>query len=262
MAKWWQCMKVVWSNLLVYKINFVLQAIAPLFVFLFVKVSLWTAIYESSSASSMLGGYSLEQMLSYHLWIMIVTLVSLGAINQDLSQDIRMGRITIYLLVPFSLFEFHCASFLAKQSVKLAIALFSLGMVIVILDLPMEFSQIANAILLSLWAGLFWFFLNYFFGLLGFWLEETWTFSVMIQVITYFFSGAIIPLEFYPKWLTDILIYTPFPYLGYVPAKIMMGADIDLTFAFSVLGAWMLLMGFLTQWIFRRGIRLYTAAGM
>lgn len=257
--KWWQTMKVVWSNLMVYKFNFILQSIAPLLVFLFVKVSLWSAIF-SSTPEKQIGIYSLEEMLTYHLWIMLVTMISIGSANQDISQDIRLGRITTYLIYPFSLFEFHMSSYLAKQLVKVIIAFLTLMGVWLALGLTIDPRAAFQALLLAFWGGLFWFFLNYFFGLLGFWLEETWTFSVMIQVITYFFSGAIIPLELYPEWLRQGLIYTPFPYIGYIPAKIMMGGEVDLTQAFLVLTGWIILTAWAGHWIFKRGLRLYTAA--
>ena len=261
MGKWWQSMKVVWSNLMVYKTNFILQSVAPLVVFLFIKVSLWTAVFKGSEIDQ-IGSYNLESMLTYHLWIMLVTMVSIGAANQDISQDIRLGRITSYLIYPFSLFEFHMASYLAKQVVKLIIALITLLGVWLSLGLSLDWLMVLQALSLAFWGGLFWFFLNYFFGLLGFWLEETWTFSVMIQVIAYFFSGAIIPLELYPEWLKAGLIYSPFPYIGYIPAKIMMGEPVDLTQAFMVLSFWIALTAGAGHWIFKRGLRLYTAAGM
>ncbi len=261
MAKWFQCMKVVWSNLMVYKTNFILQSISPLFVFLFIKASLWTAIYKGAERVE-IGGYDLNQMLTYHLWIMVVTLISIGAISQDLSQDIRLGRITAYLIYPFSLFEFHFSGFLARQSVKLAIALFTLFGVVLALKLPLSVTSGGWAILLALWAGLFWFFLNYFFGLLGFWLEETWTLGVMSQVITYFLSGAIIPLELYPLWMQKILFFTPFPYIGFVPVKLIMGSEVALAQAFAVLTLWIAFIALCGYGLYKRGLRLYTAAGM
>ena len=35
-------------------------------------------------------------------------------------------------------------------------------------------------------------------------------------------SGAIIPLDFFPQWLVDILLSTPFPYLFYFPTMHLM----------------------------------------
>jgi len=260
MSKWLACMRVVWSNLLVYKINFMLQAFAPLLVFLFIKTSLWTVIYQGHPWA--IAGYSLQQMLTYHLWILVVTLISLGAASQDLSEDIRLGRITAYLLYPFSLFEFHAAGFLARQCVKLAVALLTLLGATALLGMQAPLGKIIQALTLAFLAGVFWFALNYLFGLLGFWLEETWTFTVMIQIIAQFFSGAIIPLELYPAWLVRLLALTPFPYLGFVPAKLMMGQDLNFFFALLVLLCWIIAALGLGQVVYQKGLRSYTAAGM
>lgn len=259
LKKWYQCMLVTWSNLMVYKVNFLLQMIAPLFVFLFVKVSLWTSIYEGAER---IAGYDLDQMLSYHLWILIVTLITLSQAGGEISQDIRLGRITAYLIYPFSLFEFHLAKFLANILVKVIVALVTLAGAMAAVGVTVEPMHLVQGMILSLCAAGFWFMINYFFGLIAFWLEETWTFTVMIQVITYFFSGAIIPLELYPEWLKGILEYSPFPYIGFVPAKIFMGAEVDLGFSLLVLGVWTLIVALLSQWVWNRGVRMYTAAGM
>ena len=73
--KWIQTMKVTWSNLLVYRMNFLLQVIGPLLIFLFIKVSLWSSIFASRTSATPIGGYDLANMLKYHLWIMIANIL-------------------------------------------------------------------------------------------------------------------------------------------------------------------------------------------
>ena len=83
----------------------------------------------------------------------------------------------------------------------------------------------------ALWYGLifclavsfFWFNLQYLLGLLAFWLEETWVLRVIFQIIVQFFSGSLLPLEFFPKAWVEILIFTPFPYLTHLPVNLFMG---------------------------------------
>jgi len=257
-------MKVYWSNLFVYRTNFFLQTIGPLFVFLFIKLSLWTSIYLSSQ-KSIIGGYTLEEMLAYHLWIMVASMIILTSSSQNLSEDIRLGKISSYLIYPFSFWEFHASNFAARQTVQVFIALLTVFILLILL--PTYFSNISflffiQGLILSLMAGFFWFSLNYIIGLMAFWLEETWTLTVLTQVVTYFCSGAIIPLELYPLWLKEALFYTPFPYLGFVPVRTFMGESLLFWQSVLVLLGWILLINLISKLIWKKGIHLYTAAGM
>ena len=99
-------------------------------------------------------------------------------------------------------------------------------------------------------------------GLLAFWLEETWTMRVMFQMLANFLSGAIIPLDFFPVWANQILKWTPFPAITYTPIKIFMG-DISGVIPGTVLITISIgMMILINTFIWRRGLRLFSAAGM
>ena len=262
--KWWQTMIVCWSNLLVYKVNFVLQVFGPIFVFFFIKYSLWSSIFQGN-AEQRIGGYLLSEMLTYHLWAMVIALLGTSYNNSDLAEEIRMGQISAYLIYPFNLWEFQTARFLSFQMVQLGIAILTLSLAY--LGFPQLFQHLTLAtflkgISLSIMVGWFWFTIQYLIGLLGFWLEETWTFRVMLNMVTQFLSGAMIPLDLYPAWFTAFLRYTPFPYLTFVPAKIFLGQPEAWGWAVAMLAFWIMIGALLTTWTWKQGLRLYTAAKM
>lgn len=257
-------MRVSWSNLLVYRTNFLLQGIAPLFVFLVVKLSLWFKIFETNQGAEV-GGYGFEKMAAYHLWILISSLLIFNGNSQRIAEDIRLGRISSYLIYPFQLWEHHAASFLARSVFQLAIALVTLGGAWALLGgrlaLPSP-QALAAGLSLALLGGVFWFWINFLVGLVGFWLEETWTLMVMLQIVTYFLSGAVIPLELYPQWMQDLLAFTPFPYIAYWPARLFLGDLSAWGSAVGILALWSLLMALVAWRVWKAGLRLYTAAGM
>ncbi|MBF0352730.1 MAG: ABC-2 family transporter protein [SAR324 cluster bacterium] len=262
--KWWQTMLVCWSNVYVYRINFLLQIIGPAIVFFFIKYSLWFSIFQGDFSRE-IGGYTLSSMLEYHLWTLVVSVIGLGNSGHELSQDIRMGRITSYFIYPFSLWEFHMAQFLAMQVVKIFTASLVIGLSFTFLDqifTGFSWQACLNGWLMSMVVALFWFMVQYMIGLLAFWLEETWTFRVIIHTVTQFFSGAIIPLDLYPQWMRQALEYTPFPYLVYQPVHAFSGRAVDVGWSITILCFWILITSALTLWVWKRGVRLYTAAGM
>jgi ABC-2 type transport system permease protein len=255
-------MKTAWGQQTAYRLNFFLQVIGPTLIFFFVKYNLWTSVYQGKP-DIVIGSFTLPQMLSYHAWAMAVGLVASGHAAMNLSEDIRLGRISSYLIYPFNFWEFHTASFFAFQGLQIIIASITViaAHLFGILPLP-GIDILAIALIYTLFVSLFWFSLQFLTGILAFWLEETWILRVTLTILSSFLSGAIIPLDIFPEWLHKTLLYTPFPYLAYVPIRLLQGADIDLGNAFATVGAWMIAVCFINSLIWKRGMRLYTAAGM
>ena len=202
-------------------------------------------------------------MITYHIWSFIVALLAQGHTALNLAVDIRMGRISSYLIYPFNFWEFHTASFLGFQILQLGITTVSLVIFSLIGILPnFQWSYLLMGIGISLYVSIFWFMLQYFTGILSFWLEETWILRVILQIITVFLSGAVIPLELFPDALREFLTYTPFPYLTYYPIKVFMGDPVNFVKFFTVISSWIFVGLFVNTFIWKRGIKHYTAAGM
>ena len=264
MLKWWQTIKMHWSNTMVYRVNFLLMVVGPVLVFFFVKASLWYSIFQGNMHSK-IGSYTLPDMLSYHLWTMIVMLISRSYNFGKLSEDIRLGRISTYLIYPFSLWEFQATNFISRLVIQLFIALISL------LFLLTAFSSYFNGIIavnfikglsLTILVGAFWFSMQYLIGLLTFWLEETWVMAVIVEIIMQLLSGNIIPLDLFPSWAAAMLFYTPFPYVTYVPVKMFMGAGPNYGLALLSLVFWIGMLNLLVLFVWKKGLKLYSGAGM
>ena len=260
--KWFQTMKLSWSYHMSYRLNFILQVLGPVLVFYFIKINLWRAIFQDDY-HLVINNYSLAMMMSYHSWAMIVELLGTGHAGTNLSEDIRLGRISSYLIYPIQFWEFHTAQFLAFQVLQFIIGgIFISFMVFAdVVSIP-SFAALVNGAFYIFCVSLFWYVIQFFTGLMAFYLDETWIFRVLIQLIVAFFSGLILPLEFFPEWFREIVFYTPFPYLSYYPIKIFMG---EMVFSLKyplVLMLWIIPVLFINKIIWRRGIKTYTAAGM
>jgi len=101
------------------------------------------------------------------------------------------------------------------------------------------------------------------FGLLSFWFEEVWVFRQIFAFCAILFSGAFIPLELFPSALQGAIAWTPFPFLTSVPVHIFLGdASVSLILATLTLGCWIVGLSLVSAVVWRRGIGLYTAAGI
>ncbi len=261
-SKWIQTMKISWTKQMAYKLNFFLQVIGPALIFFFVKYSLWKTIYASSE-EQLIQGYTFSAMITYHIWSFVVSQVGQGHTALNLAIDIRMGRISSYLIYPFNFWEFHTASFLSFQVIQVFISCVTLAIFLMTGILQsITFTFFLKGLIACLYVSIFWYTLQYLTGIIGFWLEETWIIRVSLQVVTVFLSGAVFPLEFFPELWQKILNYTPFPYLTYYPIKIFMGHDVNLFSFYTTLGAWFSIILAANIIVWNRGIRNYTAAGM
>lgn len=260
--KWLQTISVGVSQYLAYKLNFVLLILGPTLVFFFIKYNLWTAIFAMDGVDQ-IRGYDLSTMLQYQIWVMVVGFLAQSYNSMNLAEDIRLGRISSHLIYPFSFWSYHASRFISIQIVQVFITALSIGIALSFGLIPFDVLPLAKGVLLSLFVGFLWFQISYLIGLLAFWLEETWVLRVMFLTMSQFFSGAIIPLELYPTWAQKILFMTPFPYLTFIPARIFMDnyqGSYGLALVWIVV--WIFLVISLVRWVWAKGIRHYTAAGM
>ena len=262
LLKWCKTINISFSKLSAYRFNFILTFLAPAFVTFFIKYHLWSAIYKGHPSGE-INGYNLQEMIHYHIWALVISLMAKGHSALDLALEIRHGKISSYLIYPFNFWEFHTASFLAFEMVQISIALTTVAILssTQLISFP-SLSVLALGLIYCLLVSFFWFSLQFFTGILAFWLEETWMLRALIQTIVTFLSGSIIPLEFFPSWLASLLSYTPFPFMIYYPIKIFTGQNIAWDKGAIVISLWTIFMIIVNTLTWRKGVRLYTAAGM
>ena len=203
-------------------------------------------------------------MIEYQFWVFIVSLLSQAYSNMNLAQDIRMGRITQHLLYPFGFWEYQTASFVAFEGLQLlvsfiAAATLTLSGVVAI----HSWTSAVVGLGLTLMVAALWFSLMYTLGLLAFWLEEVWILRVITILVVSFLAGGVIPLDLFSPAFRAALDWTPFPLMTYVPVRIFMGSYTgSVSAAMGLLAFWLVLFIGIAALTWRRGVRLYTAAGM
>ena len=262
LSKWWQTIKISWSKETAYRLNFFMQITGPVIVFFFINYNIWSSIYGNDS-TLIIKGHTFSQMINYHAWSMIVGMLAKGHMSFNLSEDIRLGRISSYLIYPFNFWEFHTAGFIAFQCLQLIISCISLTCLLLlnIIQVP-SLNILFMGISYTFFVSIFWFGIQYLLGLVAFWLEETWILRVMFNIVTAFLSGAFFPLDLYPEWIANILKYTPFPYLIYYPIKTFSGEYNPFPNGFIIMSAWIIIIIMFNKLIWKKGIKHYTAAGM
>jgi ABC-2 type transport system permease protein len=152
-------------------------------------------------------------------------LLSFGSVFR-MTNTIRTGEIATELARPIDYLGNQLAqafgAALVEGGLSGAIA-FLLGLFLVGIAAP-DSPSAAALFLLSVTLGfLIKFLLGYLTALLCFWTTNSigliWAQTAVINL----FSGALIPLPFFPDWLKTIVLATPFPGIVYTPVAIYLG---------------------------------------
>ncbi|HEY8742252.1 MAG TPA: ABC-2 family transporter protein, partial [Chloroflexota bacterium] len=60
-------------------------------------------------------------------------------------------------------------------------------------------------------------------GLVSFWTLQTWGVLAIYQYVSQFFTGALVPLVFFPAWLRRVADLLPFQAQAFIPLSLYMG---------------------------------------
>ena len=106
----------------------------------------------------------------------------------------------------------------------------------------------------------------YTVGLGAFWIERVAGLGQLFFLPYLFFSGLLYPLEALPESTRSLLLWTPWPYLAWFPAKLLSAgpeafADLPIARGFLTMAAWLSGLLLLNRVLWRRARRRYTAMG-
>jgi ABC-2 type transport system permease protein len=226
-------------------------------VFFAVQYFIWTAVYGSRPE---LAGLELEQIIRYFGATALIGYLTMDFADWNLSMLIRTGR-----FITFSLRPVHHRFFALAQKLGHRVLGFSLEFIPCIIifhfvfGVDMRPAHIPWTILSVALAFLINFYFHYILGLTSFWFVEAGGLRRVIQLLSMFFSGALIPLAFFPEGLRMAQYFLPFQYTVYVPAMVFIGNFQPYMILYQ--GFAVLIMYALSEWIYRRAMRHYNDVG-
>ena|SRR3989442_5248471 len=267
MKKYLHVLNIGIQNNLTYRFNFLARTVFGL-IPLIAVLYMWKTIYTGKGAGSMVGSYSLAEMISYYLLVTVVD--ALTAVNEDdwqIAADIKDGNISQFLLKPIDYLAYRLCLFLAGRLTYLALAAAPLALFILYLRqyfvLPASWTAFGFFLASTVLTALLQFFISYSLAMLAFWVLEVSTFIFIVFAFEYIASGHLFPLDILPRGLEQALYFTPFPYQLYFPVSIYMGKTVgtELARGLAIQAAWVVTAYLLARFAWSRGIRKYSAVG-
>ena len=265
MRKYLHVISIGLQSNLAYRFNYLTRTLFS-FIPLFAMLSLWQTIYRNHNGTA--SGFSQAEMMLYYLLVAVVDVLT--AVNEDdwqIAADIREGNISQFLLKPVDYLWYRLCLFFSGRIAFIAVAVVPLAVFLICFRQyvlpPVNLTALLVLPVSLLLTALLQFFISYGMAMLAFWLLEISTFIFILFALEYLASGHLFPLEILPPAVKEVLYFTPFPYQLYFPISIYLGktAGPELWRGLGCQLLWVLAAYIFARWMWRRGIKRYSAFG-
>lgn len=225
---------------------------------------LWYVTAEQSDDIAMTGA----QILSYYLFVALMSRISRSWTFDTVRKEIRLGRYTKYLLWPKGVIGFRIGADWSNKVITISVLLPIWIVWLGFLSNKRLFVVDTTNILLFLLAIVLGIFVRFFLDMCL--AHLTLFFERMDGVAQVYWSafrllgGITVPLLLLPSWAFNITTVLPFRYMVSFPIEVFQGLIDTRTIyrGFGIGFVWLMLEILVLVFIFRFGLRRYEAAGI
>jgi ABC-2 type transport system permease protein len=206
-----------------YRTSFALNMIGSIF-YVFAMFYLWQTIFLGSPGA--LGGFTWPEMKAYLLVAFLLNALMTWFAEWNMSVDLREGRVATDLARPMDFQASRFASAVGPVPFEFCSAV-AVGAVVALMfggiALPADGAHAAVFLVSAAMATLIKFGLVYCVSMTAFWTTGTDGITVGRVAVSNLFSGALIPLVFFPDWLRAVAAVLPFQGMISTPALTYLG---------------------------------------
>ena len=249
-----------WNLIIEYRLMLViwmLTIVLPL-----IMLAVWLSIAEKGPVQ----GYSRSTFISYYLAALVVRNMTGMWFIWEMDSEMRLGALSFRLLKPMDPLVHYLAYACSSKPLRVLIlgpaafaALFFLpGLTwnLAPLNLFLFVISLAGALMIL-------FLMQYTIGLTGFWITRSLSVNDAWFFLYSLASGYLIPLELFPPVIREFLWFLPFRYTMSFPVELLMGRLSlgAILQGIAIQWLWVAVVFALNRWVWRRGLRHYSAVG-
>lgn len=208
--------------------------------------------------------YSQVEVVRYFVAVLVVRQMTFVWVIWEFEESVVRGHLSHALLRPIHPVWNHVAHHLAERVVRFPMVLVLVGLCFWLHPGSFYIPSLATLMLGILLVGSVFvcrFVLQFALSMNCFFNERASSLEALSFIVYAFLSGMLAPLDLYPEIVQRVAYLTPFPYLVFVPARLLSGEEVDVARAFLVLGGWTLVLLVVQRWLWRRGLARYSAMG-
>lgn len=239
-------------------------------------VFLWYFVYKSNG-NQPINGYTFEQMIVYFVFTNIFTFVTFSTETLwQINKDIKDGTIAISLTKPVSyrlrmLFTTFGSAImpilvLGVPAYTIAIVVFYLIGYLKITNVWLFILSIVLFLILQFLAIVINDGIEYLCGIMCFYTTGAWGLNQFKEAVVKFFSGAVIPIAFFPAGFANVVNYLPFIGLSQNPILVLMmeTKGVPITMAIHFIGlslTWVVIIEAIDYLLFRNAVKKVMVQG-
>jgi ABC-2 type transport system permease protein len=256
----WALIKRSWASWLQYRSFFFVLAFGwmiPPLIYLFV--------WSTASEPAPIAGMTPEQFVAYYLVLILVNQLTFAQTNWTVGDVIRMGSLNSWLLRPMSPLYNTIASEVAGKIVMMAFVV-PVSIVLAIVLRPELNATATQAVLFFVALTGAWL-LRFFWGLwlacLAFWATRADALLALQDAMIFLLAGVVAPVAVLPPLLQIIAHVLPFYYMVGFPVEVLTGqiTGVEVTTGFMIQAAWLLVAVLIYRFVWRSGLKRYSAIG-
>jgi ABC-2 type transport system permease protein len=237
-------------------------------VYFVVQYFIWSAVYGRAGSGASLHGLGLSQMLVYFGANALIGYLTMDFADWNLQMLVRTGKYLTFALRPLHHRFFALSQKLGHRALGFLFEFLPCALIFVFLfRLPLVPARPLWAIASIGLSFLMTFYVNYSIGLSAFWFVRAEGVRAVFQLLQSVFSGALIPLVFFPDIVQKLLFFLPFQYMLYVPSMVFTGAyrlggiSLEIPSIVGIQAVAVLAMGALSEILYRASMRRFTGVG-
>lgn len=263
MGKYGKVFSVSLQNNIEYKFNFISQLVFSFIPFA-TNLLLWVVLYDSNPKNL---GMTLKEMIVYYCFILVIENLVYNDLHQVVAGHIKDGDLSRFLITPCNYHLYQIFRAFAKNMMYLGF--FALPVIIfsVVLNQKYHFGIDWVTWLLFLLAlviaSVINILINLIIGTIAFFMTEVRCLFISMDILKGLLIGKVFPISLMPKVLYGFLVHTPFQFICYFPAMILLGkyntAELLSNFLMSI--GWIVVMLGMSSILWKIGLTKYSAVG-
>jgi ABC-2 type transport system permease protein len=246
----------------VYRLGFLFTILGNI-IYMIIAYFLWRSIYDGRE---ILNGLTFDQALLYvalgsTIFILLKTYTDWG-----MAQEIRDGTISVYLTKPIDYQLYNLFTTIGFASTSIVTV--TLPTVIMLLFVfRIHFALGAGYLFFPvslLLAFIINFNMDYAVGLTAFYTESIWGISTTKEIIVSVLSGALLPLQFFPAAIQQVLMVLPFQAMFFTPLMMVTKPDQEAGVFLQMLAVqavWAAVTYVVSRMLYNQAIKVLRVAG-
>lgn len=222
-------------------------------------------VWMTAAGSGELGGFGRSGFVVYYLGAIVVNQFTYPVSNWTVGDVIRSGLFSHWLLRPVPAIFEAVATDVATKMVCVPFVLALAAGIGLILRPAIDFgaANVAAFVPALLLAQGIRFMLGYVLALLALWSDRADALLSLNDTLGFLLAGMVAPVALLPGALQTIAMVLPYRYFIGFPVEVLMGrlSPAELAAGFGGQILWLAILLLAHGWVWRRGIRRYSAVG-